>query len=162
MLLLMCSLQTYRKMQLHGTGTLETALLQPSRIQTILISQQEVNLIVSNVNETASKNAMITVLTDSSSSGGSSSGGSSGVGSPEPATNIEVKEISQAFIKNGNSVKFDFPRNATSVVYASFDSKKTAGQTTTIVEMLKEKSTLVSGLPSDEVYKSLNIWVCLL
>ena len=25
--------------------------------------------------------------------------------------------------------------------------------------MLKEKSTLVSGLPSDEVYKSLNIWV---
>jgi PGF-pre-PGF domain-containing protein len=118
-----------------------------------------VNLIVSNVNETASKNAMITVLADSSSSGGSSSGGSSGVGSPEPATNVEVKEISQAFIKSGNSVKFDFPRNATSVVYVSFDSKKTAGKTTTIVEMLKEKSTLVSGLPSDEVYKSLNIWV---
>ena len=41
----------------------------------------------------------------------------------------------------------------------SFDSKKTAGKTTTIVEMLKGKSTLVSELPSDEVYKSLNIWV---
>ncbi len=44
-------------------------------------------------------------------------------------------------------------------MYISFDSKKTAGKTTTIVEMLKGKSTLVSGLPSDEVYKYLNIWV---
>ena len=41
----------------------------------------------------------------------------------------------------------------------SFDSKKTVGKTTTISEMLKGKSTLVSGLPFDEVYKSLNIWV---
>ena len=80
-------------------------------------------------------------------------------GSPEPATNVEVKELSQAFVTSGNSVKFDFPKNATSVVYVSFDAKKTAGKTTTIVEMLKGKSTLVSGLPSGEVYKSLNIWV---
>ena len=41
----------------------------------------------------------------------------------------------------------------------SFDSEKTAGKTTAIAEMLKGKSTLVSELPSDEVYKSLNIWV---
>jgi PGF-pre-PGF domain-containing protein len=44
-------------------------------------------------------------------------------------------------------------------VSISFDSKKTAGKTTTIVETLKGKSTLVSGLPSGEIYKSLNIWV---
>jgi PGF-pre-PGF domain-containing protein len=36
---------------------------------------------------------------------------------------------------------------------------KTAGKTTTIVEMLKEKSTLVSEQPSDEVYKFFNVWV---
>ena len=41
----------------------------------------------------------------------------------------------------------------------SFDSKKTAGKTTTIIETLKGKSTLVSGLPSSEIYKSFNIWV---
>ena len=41
----------------------------------------------------------------------------------------------------------------------SFDSKKTVGRTTAIAEMLKGKSTLVSELPSDEVYRSLNIWV---
>ena len=73
-----------------------------------------------------------------------SSGGS---GSPEPATNIEVKEFSQKFVNSGNSAKFDLPRNATSVLYVSFDSKKTAGKTTTIVEMLKNKSILVSEHP---------------
>ena len=129
-----------------------------------------VNLTVSNPNGTESKIADITVLTESDSNGGSSdssgstaaaerwSGGGAG-GSPEPAKNVEVKELSQAFVTNGNAVKFDFARNATCVVYVSFDSRKTAGKTTTIAEKLKGKSTLVSGLPSDEVYKSLNIWV---
>jgi PGF-pre-PGF domain-containing protein len=142
-----------------------------------------VTLTISNENGTASNTATINVLeqssssgssndnggsnSDGSSSGGSSSGGSSssngggggGGGSPEPQSNVEVKELSQTFITSGKSVKLDFPRNATPVVYVSCDSKKTAGKTTTIVEMLKDKSTLVSGLPSDEVYKFLNIWV---
>jgi len=41
----------------------------------------------------------------------------------------------------------------------SFDAKKTAGKTTTIVEQLKNKSALVSALPEGEVYKSFNVWV---
>ena len=128
---------------------------------------------VSNANGINSKITQINVLQVSDSNGGSSdssgssssshssggSGGGGAGGSPEPAKNVEVKELSQAFVSSGNSVKFDFPRNATSVVYVNFDSKKTAGKTTTIAEMLKKKSILVSGLPSDEVYKSLNIWV---
>src|SRR5665647_1606573 len=139
-----------------------------------------VNLIVSNENGDASKAATINVLDESSSSdssndggsssdgsdnGGSSSGGSShhsgggGGASPEPQSNVEAKEISQTFIASGNPVQFDFPNNATPVVNVSFDSKKTVGKTTAIAEMLKGKSTLVSELPSDEVYKSLNIWV---
>lgn len=92
------------------------------------------------------------------SSGGSGGSGSSG-GSPEPANNVESKEISQVFITNDKKIKFDFPRNATCVVYVGFDAKKTVGKTTTIVEMLKNKSVLVSALPSDEVYKSFNLWV---
>ncbi len=87
-----------------------------------------------------------------------SSGGSVG-GSPEPARNVEVKEISQVFITNDKAVQFDFTKNATCVMYVGFDAKKTAGKTTTIVEELKNKSTLVSGLPSGEVYKFINIWV---
>jgi PGF-pre-PGF domain-containing protein len=115
-----------------------------------------VRLVASNVNVTDSKIATINILENNSSNSGSSSGAG---GSPEPAKNVEVKELSQTFVSSRKSVKFDFPRNATSVVYVSFDSKKTTGKTTTIVEMLKGKSTLVSELPSGEVYKSLNIWV---
>ncbi|HII81298.1 MAG TPA: PGF-pre-PGF domain-containing protein, partial [Methanosarcina sp.] len=93
-----------------------------------------------------------------SSHSSSGSGGGAG-GSPEPAKNIQVKELSQVFITNGKEIKFDFPKNATCVVYVSFDSKKTVGKTTTIAEQLKNKSTLVSGLPSDEIYKYFNLWV---
>ena len=136
-----------------------------------------VNLAVNNENGTDSKTAAITVLEESSSSDGSSdgsgdssggsssgsshssSGGGSAVGSPEHASNVEVKEFSQAFITSGKEVKFDFPRNATCVVYVIFDAKRTVGKTIATVEMLKGKSTLVPGIPSDEVYKYLNIWV---
>jgi PGF-pre-PGF domain-containing protein len=105
-------------------------------------------------------------VVDSSSgdvtSGGSSSGGSGGGGaggSPESQSNVEAKEISQTFIGNGNSVIFNFSQNATPVMNISFDSKRTAGMTTTIAEMLINQSTLVSEPPADEVYKYLNIWV---
>ena len=70
-----------------------------------------------------------------------------------------MKELSQTFVSNGKSVKFEFPGNATPFVSVSFDSKKTAGKTTTISGDVKGKSTLVSGLPSGEIYKYINIWV---
>jgi PGF-pre-PGF domain-containing protein len=112
-----------------------------------------------NANGTVSKTAEITVLKKSSSGGGSSGSSGGGGGSPEPAKNVEVKELTQAFITGDKNVKFDFTRNATCVVYVSFDAKKTLGKTTTIAEMLKGKSALVSELPSGEVYKSFNVWV---
>ncbi|MDI9393938.1 MAG: PGF-pre-PGF domain-containing protein [Euryarchaeota archaeon] len=112
----------------------------------------------------ATKTARIFVDRErSSGSGGSGesggSGGGGGGGSPEPAKNVEVKELSQVFITNGNNVKFDFPKNVTAIVNLSFDPKKTAGKTTTIVEMLKNKSTLTPDAPQGEVYRYLNIWV---
>jgi len=120
-----------------------------------------VSLSASNENGTVSKTATITVQNEKSSHISSESGGgSAGVGrSPEPQSNIEAKELLQAFITNGKPVKFDFVKNATCVVYVSFDSKKTFGKTTTIAEQLKGKSSLVSGLPEGEVYKYFNVWV---
>jgi len=134
-----------------------------------------VNLTIYNANGVSSKGTTITVLEGSSSSdsnsnsdgnsggskksGGSSRGGGGGGGSPEPARNVEVKELSQVRVVSGNSVKFDFPKNATCVAYVSFDAKKTAGKTTTIAEQLKAKSTLTSNLSSGEVYKYFNLWV---
>ena len=117
-----------------------------------------VSLTASNANSTSSKTAPI-IVDEEDDDGGSSHSSGGGGGSPEPARNVEVKELSQVFITNGKAVKFDFTKNATCVVYVGFDAKKTVGKTTTIAEQLKGKSSLVSELPSDEVYKSFNIWV---
>jgi len=119
-------------------------------------------LTATNANGTNEKTATITVEEEEDDDGGSShssGGGGGGGGSPEPAKNVEVKEISQTFIANGKPIKFDFTKNATCVVYVGFDSKKTAGKTTTIAEQLKNKSTLVSNLTEGEVYKYFNVWV---
>ncbi|MDI9394945.1 MAG: NosD domain-containing protein [Euryarchaeota archaeon] len=119
-----------------------------------------VTLTASGMNGTTSKTAQIIV--DRESSGGSrggSSGGGGGGGSPEPARNVEVKELSQVFVANGKTIQFDFTKNATCVVYVGFDAKKTVGKTTTISEQLKNKSSLVSEPPAEEVYRYFNVWV---
>jgi PGF-pre-PGF domain-containing protein len=117
-----------------------------------------VNLTATNAYGTASKTAVITVG-ESSHHSSSSSGGGGGGGSPEPASNVEVKELSQAFITNDKAIQFDFTKKATCVVSLGFDAKKTAGKITTIAEQLKNKSTHVSGMPEGEVYKYFNVWV---
>ncbi|KKG15832.1 cell surface protein [Methanosarcina sp. 2.H.T.1A.6] len=97
---------------------------------------------------------------DSSGSGGSSgtsSGG--GGGSPEPASNVEVKELAQEFITNGDRIRFEFAKNATSIMYVKFDSKRNFGKTTAIIEQLKGRSVLTPKDPSGIVYRYLNIWV---
>ncbi len=115
-------------------------------------------LTATNANGTNEKTA--TIIVDRKSSGGSSGGGGGGGGgSPEPAKNVKVKELAQVFITNGKAVKFDFTKNATAVVNLSFDPKKTAGKTTTTIEMLKNRSTLTPNAPEGEVYNYLNIWV---
>ncbi|KKG74676.1 hypothetical protein DU43_16140 [Methanosarcina mazei] len=96
---------------------------------------------------------------DKDNSGKSSGGGGGTGGSPETPRNIEVKELSQVFITNGKGVKFDFSKNVTCVLYIGFDSKKTTGKTTATVEMLKNKSVLVSSPPPENVYKYFNLWV---
>lgn len=90
-------------------------------------------------------------------SGSSSSGGAGG--SPEPQSNVEAKELSQSYVTNGTHVRFDFPNGVTCIRYVEFDAKKTLGKITTIVEMLKGQSKLVSSLPEGTVYKNVNIWV---
>lgn len=131
----------------------------------------DVKLAVSNAAGTSSKAITITALGNSDSSGGNSGGSSSrsshsssgsgggGGGSPESAKNVEVKELSQTQVLSGKLAKFDFPKNATDIVYLSFDSKKTIGKVTTTVEMLNEKSTLTPDAPEGEIYDYLNIWV---
>ncbi|MDW5549982.1 PGF-pre-PGF domain-containing protein [Methanosarcina sp.] len=130
----------------------------------------DVTLVVSNANGSTSKTAAITACENGDPNSGNdgsseesshnSGGGSGGAGgSPEPQTNVQVKELSQAQVTNGKPVVFDFTNNATCVVYVSFDAKKTAGKITTIAEQLKAKSTLTSVLDSGDVYRYFNLWV---
>jgi len=105
------------------------------------------------------------VITGSSSGGGSGkssgdggSGGGGAGGSPEPARNVESKELAQNFVTSGSHIRFDFARNATPVTAVEFDARKNAGKITVTVEMLKNQSVLVSGLPEGEVYRHFNIW----
>ena len=133
---------TSRSWDIGNDGTIESTEASFVYIYTAP-GTYTVNLTAGNAKGTTSKLSTITVLQESSSSG-SSSGGSShssggGGGSPEPAKNVEVKEISQTFISNGKPVKFDFTKNATCVVYVGFDAKKTAGKTTTIAEHAQRK-----------------------
>lgn len=155
-----------RTWDFNNDGTIDSNYPNPVYVYTVP-GTYVVNLTVTNANGLSTYITTINVLEnsssdDSSSSGGSSGGSSSGGGvggSPEPAKNVASKEISQAYVTNGKAVQFDFLKNATCVVYISFDSKKTAGKVTTIVEQLKGKSTLVTELPEGEVYKSFNVWV---
>lgn len=94
-----------------------------------------------------------------SSGGSGGSGGGGGGGSPEPQSNVEIKELAQKSVTNGNRARFEFLQGVTCVDYVEFDAKRTFGRITTVVEMLKSRSKLVTELPEGEVYRNLNIWV---
>ncbi len=104
----------------------------------------------------------IEVYTSEGSSSGKSSSGSSpsggGTVSPEPAGNVEAKELSQQYVTSSSRIRFSFTQDATCVKYVEFDAKKNLGKITTIVEMLKERSTLTPDTPDSEIYCYLNIW----
>lgn len=105
----------------------------------------------------------ITVSSSSDDDGGSGGGGGGsgggGGGSAEPQSNVAAKELSKKSVTAGERVRFEFPQGVTCIRYVEFDAKKSLGKVTTIVEMLKGQSKLVSSLPEGTIYKNVNIWV---
>ena len=89
----------------------------------------------------------------------SSSGSGMNLVSSEKATNIVVKELSTRSVMGGYPARFEFIENVTCITKIEFDPKKTFRKTTTIVEELKNRSTLVPISPEGTVYKYVNIWV---
>ncbi len=128
-----------------------------------------INIIYANGTDArgSTNNTSINVTRTAPSTGGSggssgssgSSGGGGGGGSPEPANNVEIKELAQQFVTNGNRIRFEFTRAVTPVVYVEFDAKRSFGKTITIIEELKGKSVLIPAEPEGEIYKHFNIWV---
>ena len=94
-------------------------------------------------------------------SGSSSSFSLSGMGMlyREPASNVAAKELVTRNVVNGNHIRYDFQENSTCIIYIEYDAERTFLKTTTTVEELKNKSTLVSKRAPGRLYKYVNIWV---
>jgi len=125
-----------------------------------------VTLIATNTtygNDTETKTGYITVteditVTEKTSSSSSSSGGGGG-GSSESSQNIELKEISNEQVFKGIHTCYTFKGEANEIVAVEFDPKKNFGKITTIVEMLKNTSSIVKEPAPGTVYRNLNIWI---
>ncbi len=121
------------------------------------------NANVSNANVSNANSSTENSSTEESGGGGSSSSSSSssgsGVVSREPATNIYAKELVTRSIMGGYPVRFDFVENVTCITYIEFDPIMTFKKTTTIAEVLKNRSVLVPKSSPGKIYKYVNIWV---
>ncbi len=109
------------------------------------------------------QNVSITVLESevaskpTSSGGGGGGGGSQNTG--EEFENIDFKDYAiKSVVKDRNTV-FNFVKEDNSIISLSFISSLNGGQTKTIIEALKDTSSLVSGPAPGNVYKNMNIWV---
>lgn len=78
--------------------------------------------------------------------------------SEEPASNVAIKELVSRNIISGHHIRYDF-QNITCIMYVEYDAEKTFRKTTTTVEMLKKRSTLVPVSAPGKIYGNINIWV---
>lgn len=101
--------------------------------------------------------------TGSSSSSGtktsSSGGGGAGAGSTEDFSNIELKEVDSKYLGLNANVSYKFTKEGNPIQSVSFYSLKNSGEITTTIEVLHNRSKLVSTDPEGLVYKYVNIWV---
>ncbi|WP_445474165.1 PGF-pre-PGF domain-containing protein [Methanococcoides methylutens] len=96
--------------------------------------------------------------TPNKSSSSSSGGGGSG-NTGEAFENIALKEVEATFISKDSEVKFNFEEEANQIDYIGFYSLKNSGKISTTVEVLNERSALVTDNPPGMVYQYMNIWV---
>ncbi len=100
-----------------------------------------------------------------SSSGGttktssSSGGGGGGSGSAEDYTNVALKDVDNEYLAMDANVTYEFTRDGNDIQLISFHSLKNSGEITSTIEVLNNRSKLVSSDPEGIVYKYINIWV---
>ncbi len=112
--------------------------------------------------DTETKTGYITVKSktpNSVGSGGGSGGSGGGAGSPESSKNIELKEVANEQVFKGTHTCYTFKGGKNDIASVEFDPKKSFGKTTAIVEILKNKSSIVKESAPGTVYKNINIWV---
>ncbi|MBP1908507.1 PGF-pre-PGF domain-containing protein [Methanolobus bombayensis] len=91
----------------------------------------------------------------SSSSGGGGGGGTTG----EKYENILVKDVLSIFINKNSHINYKFTKEGNAITSVQFDSLKNSGKISTIVEVLKERSSFADVDAPGIVYQKVNIWV---
>ncbi len=91
----------------------------------------------------------------SSSSGGGGGGGTSG----ESYSNIEVKEKYPLYISKDKVTSYAFTNRSNPISFVNITGNTSAGEITTMVEVLRDTSTLVKSSAPGVIYKNVNIWV---
>jgi PGF-pre-PGF domain-containing protein len=95
-------------------------------------------------------------FSSSDSSGGGGGGASSGA---EDYNNVAYKDYSIKYVTQGSQIEFKFPNSEDDLDTLSFTALKAAGHVKTVIEILHDRSSLVSTNPPGNVYRHINIWV---
>ncbi|MCX9075243.1 MAG: PGF-pre-PGF domain-containing protein, partial [Candidatus Methanoperedens sp.] len=91
----------------------------------------------------------------SSSGGGGGGGGSSG----EEFSNIEVIEKYYLYIYGNTVTRYKFNNNSNPVIFVNITGNINAGEIITMIEVLRNTSSLVKTQAPGTIYKNMNIWV---
>ncbi|MCC7576499.1 MAG: PGF-pre-PGF domain-containing protein, partial [Methanomethylovorans sp.] len=95
----------------------------------------------------------------SRSSSSSSSGGGGGAGSVEDFVNVAVRDVDNEYLRMNANVTYEFSREGNPIQKVSFYSLKNSGSITSTIEVLNNRSKLVSLDPEGLIYQHVNIWV---
>ncbi|WP_370572067.1 PGF-pre-PGF domain-containing protein, partial [Methanomethylovorans sp.] len=104
----------------------------------------------------------VSLTTGSSRSGGGSggsSGGGGGAASVEDFSNLALKEMDSKHLRMNSNVVYEFTTENNPIRSISLYSLKNSGEITSTIEVLNNRSKLVTGDPDGSVYKYINIWV---
>ncbi len=120
-----------------------------------LNASKAVSISVYNVNRDSTTD--LSGFSTSDSSGGSGGGGSAS--GAEDYDNVAYKDYGMKYVTQGAEIVFEFPNAENDLEYVKFNSLKAAGQVKAIIEILYDRSSLVSSNPQGDVYRHINIWL---
>ncbi|MGB3907104.1 MAG: PGF-pre-PGF domain-containing protein, partial [Methanomethylovorans sp.] len=157
--------------QISVNGILLDTVTGPTYVHNGLNESTTYNytLVPFNQNGLKGEAISISLATSSSSSGGgssskkssssSSSGGGGGAGSVEDFANVALKDVATRYLRMNANATYEFTREGNPIQSISFYSLKNSGEITSTIEVLNNRSKLVSMNPEGLLYKYVNIWV---
>ncbi|WP_156916264.1 S-layer protein domain-containing protein [Methanolobus tindarius] len=98
-------------------------------------------------------------VTSSGSSSGSSGGGGGGGTTGEKYENVFVKEVESIFVNKDSHISYEFNEEGNAISSVEFDSLKNSGTISTIIEVLKNRSSFAYIDAPGTIYQQMNIWV---